>query len=114
MINITEFPKTITNQVKIAELQIVKQRDTKQIQSLDAAALKLLRNPYDTHMYVNELMKAKKGDNNEDNSWFPGNEDDHTTIQRRIVKEIRELIQKEELDTKKVEESRETFLDKFK
>ena len=53
-----------------------------------------------------------------ENLWFPtsenpGNEEEHTPIQRRISKEIRELIKKEELDPTKDEESRKKFLDMF-
>ena len=43
-----------------------------------------------------------------------GNEEKHTPIQRRILKEIRELIKKEELDPTKDQESRKNFLDMFK
>ena len=51
----------------------------------DAAALKLLQNPDDTHMYVNELMKFMGNEQNDENFWFPtpenqGNEEEHTLI----------------------------------
>ena len=116
--NLTDFPHTIRNHTKLAELQILKPEDTKQIRPIDAAALKLLEDPDDTHMYVNELMKANETEQNDENFWFPtpenpGNEDEHTPIQRRILKEIRELIKKEELDPTKDEESRKKFLDMF-
>ena len=116
--NLTDFPHTIKNHTKLAELQILKPEDTKQIRPIDAAALKLLEDPDDTHMYVNELMKANETEQNDENFWFPtaenpGNEDEHTPIQRRILKEIRELIKKEELDPTKDQESRKEFLDMF-
>ena len=116
--NLTDFPHTIKNHTKLAELQILKPEDTKQIRPVDAAALKLLEDPDDTHMYVNELMKSKESEQNDENFWFPtpenpGNEDEHTPIQRRILKEIRELIQKEQLDPTKDQESRKKFLDMF-
>ena len=50
------------NHTKLAELQILNPDDTKQIRPVDAAALKLLDDPDDTHMYVNELMKSNKTD----------------------------------------------------
>ena len=97
--NLTDFPHTIKNHTKLAELQILKPEDTKQIRPVDAAALKLLEDPDDTHMYVNELMKANETEQSDENLWFPtpenpGNEKEHTPIQRRILKEIRELIQR--------------------
>ena len=63
-------------------------------------------------------MKASETEQNDENVWFrtpenPGNEEEHTPIQRRILKEIRELIKKEELDPTKDQESREKFLDMF-
>ena len=48
--NLTDFPHTIKNHTKLAELQILKPEDTKQIRPVDAAALKLLEDPDDTHM----------------------------------------------------------------
>ena len=54
---------------------------------IDAAARMFSEDPYDTHMYVNELMKTKEREQNDDNVWFPipeniGNNDDHTPIKR--------------------------------
>ena len=40
--------------------------------------------------------------------------DEHTSIHRRILKELRKLIQKEESDRKKDEESRQIIMDMFK
>ena len=117
--NLTDFPHTIKNHTKLAELQILKPEDTKQIRPIDVATLTTLRDPDDTHMYVNELMKSTNNEQNDENLWFPtpenpGNEDEHTRIQRRILKEIRELIKKEQLDPTKDPESRKMFLDMFK
>ena len=58
--NLTDFPHTIKNHTKLAELQILKAEETKRIRPIDAAALKLLQDPDDTHMYVNELMKSSE------------------------------------------------------
>ena len=109
--NLTDFPQTIKNHTQLAELQIPKPEETKQIRPIDAAALKLLQDPDDTHMYVNELMKSRENKQSGENFWFPtpenpGNEEDHTQIQGRILKGIRELIKKEELDPTKDQESR--------
>ena len=117
--NLTDFPHTIKNHTKLAELQILKPEDTKQIRPIDVATLTTLQDPDDTHMYVNELMKSTNNEQNDENLWFPtpenpGNEAEHTPIQRRILKEIRELIKKEQLDPTKDQESRSEFLNMFK
>ena len=97
-------------------MHVLKPEDTKRIKPVDAAALKLLQDPDDTHMYVNELMKSKENEQNDEILWFPttenpGNEEEHKPIQQRILKEIRELIKKEELAPTKDQESRKKFLD---
>ena len=112
------LPKYHKKHTKLAELQIIKPEDTKQIRPIDTAALKLLQDPDDTHMYVNELMKSNEDEQTDENLWFPtpenpGNEEEHTPIQRRILKEIRELIKKELLDSTKDKESRQQNLGMF-
>ena len=99
-------PLTIINHTKLAELQILKPEDTKEIRPIDAAALKRLQDPDDSHMYVKELMKSGENEQIVETLCFPtpenpGNEKEHTPTQRRILKEIRGLIKKEELDPKK-------------
>ena len=41
--NLTDFPHAIKNHTKVADSQILKPEETKQIRPIDAAALKLLR-----------------------------------------------------------------------
>ena len=70
-------------------------------------------------MYANEVMKSSENEQSGENFWFPtpdnpGKEEEHTPIQRRILKEIPELIKKEELEPTKDQESRNKFLDTFK
>ena len=55
-------------------------------------------------------MKSSENEQNEEN---PGNDEEHTPIQRRIIKEVRELIEKGELDPIKNEKSRTKILDMF-
>ena len=81
--NLTDFPHERENHNKLAEVQILKPEETKQIRPIDAAALKLLQDPDDTHMYVSELKKSNKNERNSETSWFPtpenlGNEEKHT------------------------------------
>ena len=65
--NLTDFPHTIKNHTKMVELQILKPEDTKSMRPIDAAPVKLLQDPNDTHMYVNELMKSKENEQNDEN-----------------------------------------------
>ena len=104
---------------RIANLTDGQPEDTKQIRPIDVATLTTLQDPDDTHMYLNELMKSTNNEPNDENLWFPtpekpGNEDGDTPVQRRLLKEIRELIKKEQLDLTKDPESRKEFLDMFK
>ena len=89
------------------------------MQPIDAATVKLLADPDDTHMYVNKFMKIREGEQNDQNFWFSTpkisvKENDHTPIQRRKLKVIRELIKKEELDSTKDAKLRKEFLSMFK
>ena len=84
MTKATEFPYTIKNHIKLTDLQILKPEDSKQIRPVNAAALKLLVDPDNSHMYVYELIKGNDGDQNGENFSFPtpekpGNENKHTT-----------------------------------
>ena len=66
--NLTDFLHTIKNHTKLAELQILKPEDTKQIRPIDVATLTTLQDPDDTHMYVNELMKSTNNEQNDETS----------------------------------------------
>ena len=116
--NTTDTPYTIPTNTKIAEVQILKPDDTKNIRPIDVAALKVLEDPYDTVTYVNELMKADSDLSETDRFWFPttenpGNEAEHTPIQKRILREIREVERKEKLNPIEDSTSREFFLTMF-
>ena len=82
---------------------------------IDAAALKILQEPDDTHMYVNELMKSSENEQIEEPFWFPtpekqDNDHEHTPIQRPMLKETRELNKKEESDQSKKKYCGRNFL----
>ena len=64
-------------------------------------------------------MKVERPEDNEEKFWFPtpenpGNEQEHSPIQKRILKELRELAALEKLDPTENEESRTKFLSMFK
>ena len=103
----------------MAELQILKPEETKMIRPVDIAALNLLTDHDDAVTYINALMQVERPDDNEEKFWFPtpehpGNEQEHSPIQKRILKELRDLAELEKLDPTENEESRNKFLSMFK
>ena len=87
--NITDFPYTIATDTKVTELQILKPEETKMIRPVDIAALNLLTEHDDVVTYINALMQVERPKDNEEKFWFPtpenpGNEQEHSPIQKRI------------------------------
>ena len=118
VVNTTDTPYTIPTNTKRAELQMLKPDDTKNIRSIDVAALKVLEDPNDTITYVREIMKADSDLSETDRFWFPTPENpgkgaEHTPIQNRILKEIRELEHKETLNPNEDSASRGLFFKMF-
>ena len=117
--NTINFPSKIATDTKVAELQILKPEETKMIRPVDIAALNLLTEHDDVVTYINALMQVERPEDNDEKFWFPtpenpGNEQEHSPIQKRILKELRELIELEKLDPTENEESRNKFLAIFK
>ena len=72
----------------------------------------------DLVIYLTELLRTNKRDQQNNTFWFPtpenpGNTEDHTPIQTRILTEPCELQQKEKLNPKDDSESRTEFLKIF-
>ena len=68
--------------------------------------------------YLTELLRTNKPDQQNNTFWFqtpeyPGNTEDHTPIQTRILTELRELQRREKLKPKDDSESRTEFLKRF-
>ena len=117
--NTTDFPYTIATDTKVAELQILKPEETKMIRPVDIATLNLLSEHDDVVTYINALMQVERPEDSEGKFWFPtsenpDNEQEHSPIQKRILKELRELAALEKLDSKENEESGTKFLSMFK
>ena len=79
----------------------------------------LLNNSHDDAIhYINSLLKTSKNDEVNETYWFPtpknpGNEEEHTPIQTRILNELRELEQLEKLNQLQNTNSRNHFLSDF-
>ena len=119
--NTTDFPYTIATHTKVAELQILKpeNQETKMIRPVEIAALNLLTEHDDVVTYINALMHVERPEDNEEKCWFPtpenpGNEQEHSPIQKRILKELRELAELEKLDPTENDEFRNKFFAMFK
>ena len=115
----TDFPYTIATDTKVAELQSLKPEEMKMIRAVDFAALNLLSEHDDVVTYINALLQVERPEDNEEKFWFPtpenpGNEQEHSFIQKRILKELSELAALEKLDPTENEESRTKFLSMFK
>ena len=104
---------------KIADLQILKLEETKLIRLVAIAALNLLTEHDDVATYINALMQVERAENNEEEIRFPtpenpGNELEHSPIQKRTLKELRALADLENLDPTANEESRNKIFSIFK
>ena len=56
--------------------------------------------------YINALMQVERPEDREEKFWFPspgnlGNEDEHSSTQKRILKELQELSEREKFDPRK-------------
>ena len=117
--NTTESPYTINKNTQFAELSVVTPEQSKFIKPVDMAILSMIpQGDPDLITYLTELLRTNKPDQQTNTFWFPtpekpGNTEEHTPIQTRILKELRELQQKEKLNPKDDNESRIEFLKRF-
>ena len=78
----------------------------------------LNENEEDAIYYVSSLLKANRNNDQYEQYWFPtpenpGDEDSHTPIQQRILQELRNLQEAEQLNPQNDDESRRKFLRNF-
>ena len=115
--NTTESRDTINKNTQIAEFSVVTPEQAKIIKPVDTAIFSMIpEGDSDLIVYLIELLRTNKPD--QQNSTFcfpknPGNTEDHTPIQSRILKELSELQHKEKLNPKDYIESRVEFLKRF-
>ena len=89
------------------------------IRPVDIAALNLLTEHDDVVTYIIALIQVERPEDNEEKFWFPtpehpGNEQELSPIQKKTLKELRDLAALEKLDPTENEESRNKFLSMFK
>ena len=85
---------------EIAQFSVVTPEQSKFIKPVDTPILSLIpeADP-DLTIYLSELLKINKPEQQSNKFWFPtpkfpGNSDDHTPIQTRILKEMHDLKEK--------------------
>ena len=117
--NTTEKPYLIRKHTQIAELSVVSQEQSKHIKPVDMAILSLIaQEDPDLTAYLNELLRTNTPEQENNTNWFPtlenpGKPQDHTPKQRRILKELTELNEKEKFNPQESRESRNKFLKRF-
>ena len=117
--NVGETPYTLKRNTQVAEFTILTPEQSKFVKPVDTAILQML--PYDDQslsLYLNEFLRTDKQEPMDNNFWFPtpdnpGDIEEHTPIQSRILNELLELRRKEKLNPQDDEESKRTFLKQF-
>ena len=98
--NTTELPYTIKKNTQIAEFSVFTPEQSKFIKPVDTAILSMIpEGDPDLTTNLAELFRMNKADQENNTFWFPtpenpDNTEDHTPLQTRILKELRELQQK--------------------
>ena len=109
--NTTESPYLIKKHTQIAEFSVVTPEQSKYIKPVDMAILSMMpQDDPDLTAYLNELLRTNKPEQQNDTFWFPtpekpGTPEEHTPIQTRILKELNELKDKEQLNPQESTES---------
>ena len=117
--NTTQSPYTVNKKTQIAEFSVLTPEQSKFIKPVDTAILSMIPGgDPDLVTYLTELLRTKKTDPQNNTFWFPtpknpGNTEDHTPIQTRVLTEICELQRKEKLNAKDDSEARTEFLKRF-
>ena len=98
--NTTESPYAINKNPQIADFSVVTSEQPKFIKPVDTAILNMIPEGHpDLTTALTELLRTNKPDQQNNTFWFPtpenpGNIEDHTPIQTRILKRLSELQQK--------------------
>ena len=117
--NTTESAYLIKKHTQIAEFSVVTPEQSKHIKPVDIAILSMIpQGDFDLTACLNELLRRNKPEQQDNTFCFPTPEnprklEDHTPIQTRIVNELNELKDKENLTPQESTESRNKFLKRF-
>ena len=102
----TELTYLIKENTQVAKFSVVTPEQSKFIRSVDTAIFSLIpESDPDMSIQLSEILRTNKPEQQKNTFSFPtpenpGNVDDHTPIQTRILKELRELQGREQLNQK--------------
>ena len=118
--NFTNHPYKFKKGLHFTSFSVMKPEQMKDIKQVDPASTwHLLQNDQvQTAHYVSSLIKTNKHPQNSEKYWFPssenpGNPDEPTPIQEKILQELHALLDLETLDPTKDEKSRAKFREKI-
>ena len=118
--NFTDHPYKLKKGLHIANFSVMTPEQMKYVKPVDPASTwHLLQNDQEQAAhYVSSLIKTNRNPQNSENYWFPtpenpGNPEEHTPIQKRILRELQALQDLETLDPTTDAESRAKFLETF-
>ena len=118
--NFLDHPYTLKNGTHVANFLILTAEQTKQIRPVNpTSVLHLLNNNHDDAIhYINSLLQPSNFDEVSENYWFPkpqipGKEKERSPIQTRILNDLRELEQLEQMSPLEGTNSRNQLLSKI-
>ena len=117
--NTTESPYLIKKHTQIADLSVVTPEQSKHIKPVDMAILSMIpQGDPDLTAYLNKLLRTNKPEQQNDTFWFPtpenpGKPEDHTPIQTKNLRELKELEDKEKLNPQESNKTRNKFPKRF-
>ena len=118
--NLMDHPYKLKKGLHIANFSVMTTEQMKYVKPVDPASTwHLLQNDHEQAAhYVSSLIKINKNPQSSENFKFPtpenpGNPDEHTPIQKRILRKLQALQDLETHDSTKDEESRSKFLENF-
>ena len=117
--NTGETPYTLKKNTQVADFTVLTPEQSKFIKPVDTAILQMLpSDDPDLNNIPQRTFEVKQARITGNKFWFPtpenpGDIEDHSPIQSRILNELLELRRKEQLNPQDNEESREEFLKQF-
>ena len=118
--NFTDHPYTLKRGSHIASFSVMTPGQMKYVKPIDPVTTwhLLQDDPENAAFYVSSLIKSSKPEDFKESYWFPTPEDpgdpqQHTPIQKRILKEILNLQELEKLNPQEDPEYRRQFLTNF-
>ena len=118
--NITDQPYKLKKGMHIANFSVMTPEQMKHVRPIDPVSTwhLLNENEEDAVQNISSLLKANRNDDQYEQYWFPtpenpGDEASHTSIQKRILRELRNLQGAESLNPQENEESRQKFFSNF-